>query len=229
MDPRAIDELLARTLDDRRLSRTERRTLADHLEGVGASEADLAICRSRAFAAARAATADPAGRDLLDWLEEVLKALQSRAEADPSAPPPSAFFSPGDACARQIGLLLARARRAADICVFTITDDRISAAILDAHRRGVAVRIVSDDEKALDEGSDIPRFRAAGLPVRLDRSPFHMHHKFALFDGALLLTGSYNWTRGAARDNQENFITTPDRRLISAFAATFERLWQSLG
>ena len=124
---------------------------------------------------------------------------------------------------------MAAAKRTVDVCVFTITDDRISNAILDAHRRGVAVRIISDDLKATEEGSDIARFRAAGIPLRLDRSPFHMHHKFALFDGALLLTGSYNWTRGAARDNQENFITTPDRRLIAAFAATYERLWISLG
>jgi phosphatidylserine/phosphatidylglycerophosphate/cardiolipin synthase-like enzyme len=55
-----------------------------------------------------------------------------------------------------------------------------------------------------------------------------MHHKFAIFDGALLLTGSYNWTRGAARDNEENFITTPDRRLIASFTAAFGRLWNSL-
>jgi cardiolipin hydrolase len=228
MDPRAIDDLLALTLDDRRLSRPERRAVADHLAALGADEAELAFCRGRAFEAARAALTGPADRDLLDWLEDVLKVLQPRVGTDPSAPAAEAFFNPGDDCARQIGQLLARTRRAVDICVFTITDDRISGAILDAHRRGVAVRIISDDEKSADEGSDVPRFRAAGIPLRVDRSVFHMHHKFALFDGALLLTGSYNWTRGAARDNQENFITTPDRRLIAAFAAAFQRLWSSL-
>lgn len=228
MDPRAIDELLARTLDDRRLARAERRAVIEHLEGLGADEAQLAFTRSRAFAAARAALTDPAGRDVLVWLEDVLKALQPRAGADPSAPPNEAYFSPGDDCARQIGQLLARSRQAVDICVFTITDDRISTAILDAHRRGVALRIISDNEKEFDEGSDVPRFRAAGIPLRVDRTVFHMHHKFALFDGALLLTGSYNWTRGAARDNQENFITTADRRLLVTFTAAFERLWTSL-
>ena len=45
-----------------------------------------------------------------------------------------------------------------------------------------------------------------GLPIRVDRSDYHMHHKYAVFDGKLLLTGSYNWTRSAARNNEENFV-----------------------
>ena len=56
-----------------------------------------------------------------------------------------------------------------------------------------------------------------------------MHHKFALFDGATLATGSYNWTRGAWHDNQENLIITTDRRLVAAYTSVFERLWKALG
>jgi len=139
-----------------------------------------------------------------------------------------AWFSPGDDCAHRIAQLIAHARKSVDIAVFTITDDRISEAILQAHRKGVELRIATDDEKAGDLGSDIPRLRAAGVPVRMDRSEFHMHHKFAIFDGEHLLTGSYNWTRGASRDNEENFLVTGDPRLVAAFARTFERLWKRL-
>jgi phosphatidylserine/phosphatidylglycerophosphate/cardiolipin synthase-like enzyme len=53
----------------------------------------------------------------------------------------------------------------------------------------------------------------------------HMHHKFAVFDAARLLNGSYNWTRGAADTNYENLVDTADPRLVAAFAAEFERLW----
>ena len=68
--------------------------------------------------------------------------------------------------------------------------------------------MVSDNEKAYDPGSDTLRFARAGVPVKIDDSPYHMHHKFALFDGDVLLTGSYNWTRGAADNNEENLILT---------------------
>ena len=109
----------------------------------------------------------------------------------------------------------------------TITDDRIARALLDAHARRVKVRVLSDNEKAEDLGSDIPRLQQAGVPVVIDRTPKHMHHKFALFDRRVLLTGSYDWTRSAADDNQENLIVTSDDKLVAAFGAEFDRLWRS--
>ena len=77
-------------------------------------------------------------------------------------------------------------------------------------------------------GSDVWRLQAAGIPVRFDRSPFHMHHKYAVFDSASVLTGSYNWTRSAASENHENVIVTADPRLVAAFGEVFETLWQRL-
>ncbi len=139
------------------------------------------------------------------------------------------FMSPGEACVRRIAGLVGAAVRTVDICVFTITDDRISRAIREAHRRGVQVRIVTDDEKAHDAGSDTLALGRDGVPVRVDDSPFHMHHKFAIFDGRLLLTGSYNWTRGAAENNQENLLVTDDARFVRPFVAEFERLWTQFG
>jgi phosphatidylserine/phosphatidylglycerophosphate/cardiolipin synthase-like enzyme len=55
-----------------------------------------------------------------------------------------------------------------------------------------------------------------------------MHHKFALFDQRLLLTGSYNWTRAAAAENEENLIVSDEPKLIAAFTAEFEKLWRLL-
>ena len=51
----------------------------------------------------------------------------------------------------------------------------------------------------------------------------------ALFDGATLLTGSYNWTRSAADKNQENIVRTTNPELARAFSKTFERLWDQFG
>ena len=165
---------------------------------------------------------------MLAWLEEVTRAIREVGQAAARPVVAEAYFSPGDDCPRAIGRLLASAGRTADICVFTITDDRLSDAILEAHRRGVAVRIIADDAKAEDLGSDVGRFERAGIPTRVDRSPFHMHHKFAILDGETLLTGSYNWTRGAARDNEENLIVTTDPRFLAPFQETFDRLWAKL-
>lgn len=136
-----------------------------------------------------------------------------------------AWFAPDqDVCGR-IMKAFQDARKAADVCVFTITDDRIARAMIDAHRRGVAVRLVSDDMKSGDLGSDIERIAAAGVAVKIDRTPAHMHHKFAIFDGQILLNGSYNWTRSAGRENCENLVVSHEGSLVAAFQGEFDRVW----
>jgi phosphatidylserine/phosphatidylglycerophosphate/cardiolipin synthase-like enzyme len=67
--------------------------------------------------------------------------------------------------------------------------------------------------------------RDAGVAVRFDASLDHMHHKFAVFDRRLVVTGSYNWTRSAAENNHENILITGQARLVQAFHDEFERLW----
>ncbi len=167
----------------------------------------------------------------LNWLERIVKLLTLKLLTP--LPTPSrtvdvtdACFSPQHDCVARIIRLFQQARETVDVCVFAITDDRISEAMTGAHRRGVRLRVITDDDKQLDIGSDIQRLAQAGIPVRMDKTEFHMHHKFALFDRALLLNGSYNWTRSAALNNEENFILTGELRLIRPFTELFEQLWQ---
>jgi cardiolipin hydrolase len=222
-----IDRILRDTLADARLSRGEQNVLGQILEEIGADQHKLGFLRHRAFEIARSEIVGPAARGVLEWLEDVVKVLQ----VDDATSPPTAeaYFSPGDHCAQVIGGLFRSARRSVDVCVFTVTDDRISDAIADAHRRKVAVRIISDNDKAGDTGSDLHRLSRRGVPVRFDRTDNHMHHKYAIFDGGRILTGSYNWTRSAAEYNEENFIVTDDPHLLAAFSDAFERLWKKLG
>jgi len=229
MSASGLDDILRQTLEDRRLTRGEKRALGEVLADEVPDAAAAARLAARAFAVARQAVEGADNHLVLDWLEDVVKVI--RSAGDPGGQPAraDAYFTPGHDAPAKIAELFDRARIRADVCVYTITDDRISGAILDAHRRGVAVRIVTDDEKSLDLGSDVDAFLAAGIPLRTDRSEAHMHHKFALFDGERLLTGSYNWTRGAAARNEENFIVTDDPRLVRPFARTFEDLWERLG
>ena len=221
-----VDEILLQTLDDGRLSRGEKQVLTDIFAEHSGDEQRLAFIRHRAFAIARDRMRDPRSGRVVDWLEEVVKALAAASSPDVVPQLAEAHFSPGDHCLRRIVSLITSARRAADICVFTITDDRISRTLLEAHNRGVRVRVITDDQKTEDLGSDVHALAAAGIPVRVDHSEHHMHHKFAIFDTTYLVTGSYNWTRSAAAHNEENMVVSTDPRLRRAFCETFEKLWQ---
>lgn len=175
-----------------------------------------------------------AGKDqqaMLSWLEGVwgcvVEAPSIRSQMGPEAP--VVYFSPNDPCAERICRMLDNVLDHLDLCVFTITDNRLTEAIIAAHRREVQIRLITDDLKSNDLGSDIERLASEGIPIKVDRSPYHMHHKFAIFDKTRLLTGSYNWTRNASEENLENLVVTSDMRIVHAFIKEFERLWVSLG
>lgn len=227
MDTAELERTLRATLDDGRLSRAEKQALG---ELFGEAELDaqrLGQVRARAFAIARERTQDARALEALQWVEDLVKVLAQR-EAPLAATESHACFSPGDACLRTILAELGRTRKSADICVFTITDDRIAEAIVATQKRGVRVRVLTDNDKQYDGGSDIDRLRRAGIAVKVDETEHHMHHKFALLDEARLLNGSYNWTRSASAFNEENLIVTSDPGLVRAFSRQFAALWQSL-
>ncbi len=228
MTPEEMDVMLDEILEDRRLSRSEKRVLDSVVQSIANNPHQRALLQHRAFAVARAAITWYADRQVLDWVEDVVKVLHPVKPNNHQAPKQSfadVYFSGSHDCSHKIVELIDNAKSTVDICVFTITDNHVSKAVIRAFERDVGVRIVTDDDKSNDRGSDIDRFKRAGLDVRIDRSPSHMHHKFAIFDRRLLLTGSYNWTRGAAQSNEENFLVTDNAQLLQPYADEFEKLW----
>lgn len=226
MNPQQVREMLLQTLEDRKLSRGERKAVDRILDHLDPDPHQLALYRSVAFDLARESLVDPQSIETLEWLEDVIKLLAVTEGGQEAPALTESYFAPQDDCPRRICSLLNQARNKVDICVFTITDDRVSDTIIDTHERKVSVRIITDDDKSGDRGSDVERFSRAGISVRIDRTANHMHHKFALFDHRLLLNGSYNWTRSAADRNQENFLLTGEPQFIEDFARLFEKLWE---
>jgi mitochondrial cardiolipin hydrolase len=225
-----LQSFLQQTIADRQLSGGERSAFAEWMRANVNTDQERGLVRHEVFEVAKSASVSLDTAQLLDWLEETMKVVAplTTPVIQSSHAPAEVFFSPGLACLQQLVHRFSTVRRTADICVFTITDDRITRTILEAHRRGVKLRIITDNDKAFDPGSDTQRLKEAGIPVKIDGTPEHMHHKFAIFDDARLINGSYNWTRSAAELNAENIIDTGDPVLLKAFADEFERLWTVL-
>jgi phosphatidylserine/phosphatidylglycerophosphate/cardiolipin synthase-like enzyme len=52
-----------------------------------------------------------------------------------------------------------------------------------------------------------------------------MHHKFAVLDGRLVITGSYNWTFASEERNHENVVLLQGHGLVRTYLHEFEALW----
>ncbi|KAG1690475.1 hypothetical protein DVH05_019432 [Phytophthora capsici] len=139
----------------------------------------------------------------------------------PDTAMPCKNFHSGEGCTRKnckkihdqnsslltmLGCLKA-AKKTMDICVFTITCDEIADVVLEAHERGVKIRVITDDGQAKGKGSD-------------------MHHKFCIIDKKVLLNGSFNWSRQAVVGNAENLVIHKDGPIIGRFDEHFQHLWK---
>ena len=175
------------TLEDFVFTRGEKKALKAILKANQVSDRDRDYLRSQIFDMAHQAVKTHPAAKVLEWLEVANKTLVNRQEA--LVADTSVYFSPGDHCLDAINQQLKLATKQVKICVFTISDDRISREILNCHERGVSVQIITDNDKSNDAGSDIYRLGREGVPIKMDQTPHHMHHKFAIFDQKTLLTG----------------------------------------
>ncbi|XP_061329999.1 mitochondrial cardiolipin hydrolase [Pezoporus flaviventris] len=121
---------------------------------------------------------------------------------------------------------LLSARRSLDICLFAFSCPQLGLAVRLLHRRGVRVRVVTDAQYMALRGSQIGLLRLAGIQVRHDQGHGYMHHKFAIVDRRMLITGSLNWTTQAIQTNRENVLVVEDAEYVKLYLDEFERIWE---
>ncbi len=56
-----------------------------------------------------------------------------------------------------------------------------------------------------------------------------MHHKFAVIDCSVVVTGSFNWTTQAVKNNQENILFYENKELAVKYLEEYNNLWESFG
>uniref|UniRef100_A0A1B6DNY1 Mitochondrial cardiolipin hydrolase n=1 Tax=Clastoptera arizonana TaxID=38151 RepID=A0A1B6DNY1_9HEMI len=115
-----------------------------------------------------------------------------------------------------------------DIILYLMTLESLAEAIIRAHKRGVKVRFIADEDMSKSSGSRVNMLKQEGVPVHSKLSTFLMHHKFAIVDENLLITGSYNWTMQATNGNWDNLIITTHKRFVSQYRTEFNKLWNYL-
>jgi phosphatidylserine/phosphatidylglycerophosphate/cardiolipin synthase-like enzyme len=117
----------------------------------------------------------------------------------------------------------ASAQKTIDLAMYEFDLPALSEALTAAAQRGVRVRLVTDTDSLGEQ--PIKDLIAAGVPVVDDQRSAIMHDKFAVIDGAIVWTGSMNFTANDAYRNNNNFMEIPSTRLAQNYTAEFEEMF----
>ena len=137
--------------------------------------------------------------------------------------------APGAEIRAMLATALVHAMRRVLAEVYTLTDPEVIAELVEAHRRGAAVRVLLDPHQPYNQhGYEV--LRAGGVEVRWYPVPREakLHAKIGLFDGVLVL-GSANWTLSGLGVNHELDIETGDPVAVEAYATRFAADWTNAG
>lgn len=152
------------------------------------------------------------------WMWRQLPAARETA----ASAEPELYFSPAGGCTDAIVRELAAAKSEVLMQAYSFTSAQIAGALVDAHRRGVHVVALLDKSNRTAQYSSADFLAHAGVETLIDARHPIAHNKIMIIDRAIVLTGSFNFTK-AAEANAENLLIfhhTPD--LAQRYLTNFE-------
>lgn len=154
-------------------------------------------------------------------VEAAFNADWSRRPFSPSRP--DLVWSPANARAKTIALI-GSARRTLDVYEEEMQDDQTEAAIVDAARRGVRVRVVMPALHGAQDpnAAGVRRIEQSGAQVHGIDDPY-VHAKAIVVDGATLFLGSENVSTSSLDDNREAGIVLDNPDMVRRVEEVFER------
>jgi phosphatidylserine/phosphatidylglycerophosphate/cardiolipin synthase-like enzyme len=142
---------------------------------------------------------------------------------------------------------LAAVERRLDLSLFVFSAQGLADTLAALPPRGVAIRLLADPgfaSRPFSEVLDLLGVSRADGDCLLEadntvwRQPLEgvgtprlaggdkLHHKFAVIDGARVITGSFNWSPSAAHQNDETLLLIESPQLAAHFTREMDRLWR---
>ncbi len=140
------------------------------------------------------------------------------------------MFTRSKSVADAIEQLIRSTQVSLNAALYRFNSQRLARALDEAQKRGVRIRLVLDRNKYEESSATRQLLSNQRLPFRVtygrDGAGSRMHHKFALLDDSMVLTGSYNWTFASEEQNYENVLILREPRLVAIYHAEFDALWE---
>ncbi len=157
-----------------------------------------------------------------------LAVLLSFASAGPAtAATVEIWYAPDDFPLDRVVKLYAHAKRYIYVSVYGLTSPAVVRALVEAKKRGVDVRLITDRERLTDpkQRTAAATLRLAGVPIRVNQHDALMHLKQTVIDDVVNASGSANYTTSGNQYNDERLDVITDSRLTAKARDKFLAMW----
>ena len=139
------------------------------------------------------------------------------------APRIEVFFSPNNGSTDAIVRELERARSEIFVQAYSFTSEPIAKALLKAHKRGIKVAVILDRSQKTQKYSSVTFFTNFGILTYIDDKHAIAHNKIIIIDHAVVITGSFNFTKAAEEKNAENLLIIRSKELAKPYLENWQR------
>lgn len=139
------------------------------------------------------------------------------------------YFSPEDkAITSEIIPLVNSAHKYIYIPAFLITHKGLTDSLINASRRGVAVKIILDATNTHTGASKMKALRQNGVQVKTENFAGKLHSKSIIIDDLYTVIGSMNFSKSGEGSNDENLIIIKDKEIAIFYKTFFQYMWQRI-
>ena len=137
------------------------------------------------------------------------------------------LYAPDDAPLDRVVKLYQQAKRYIYVSVYGLTYPRAVEALVAAKKRGVDVRMLTDQERTqeLKQQTALKTLRLAGIPIRINRHDGLMHLKQVVIDDEINTSGSMNHTTSGNFYNDERMDIITDPVISEKARDRFLAMW----
>ena len=118
---------------------------------------------------------------------------------------------------------LDQARLSVDVAAYSLDLWSIRDALINAHKRGVVVRMVMESDDM--DNQEVQQIKDAGIPIIGDQQQGLMHNKFIVMDQMDVWTGSMNYTTSGVYKDNNNLIHIRSSLVAEDYSNEFDQMF----
>jgi phosphatidylserine/phosphatidylglycerophosphate/cardiolipin synthase-like enzyme len=133
------------------------------------------------------------------------------------------YFSPDGGATNAIVREIGAAQNEVLVQAYVLSFQPIVGALMNAHKKGVAVRLILDKSERGEGLTPGTILANAGVPVFLDNKHVLAHSNIIIIDRQTVITGSFSFTRAAEEANSEDLVIIKSPEVAKEYCDNWER------